>query len=163
MRYLVTALRHPRDYQWAALRPWQRHSLVLAAGGGVYVLYGLSYFLIPLTTERASGISLALSVGPIHAWATIWIVVGLLALASTRWPPASKTWGYSAMTGLAAWWGSVYLLSIPLGGPRTGLTGTLVWWLVGFLWWGISGLTNPDDVPRTALHQPGDSTHTQEV
>lgn len=159
---MLAAMRHPRDYEWATLRPWQRHSMVLAVAGGVYVLVGASYLLIDLTPDRAASLQLALAIAPIQAWASTWIVVGILALVSTRWPPASKTWGYSAMTGLAAWWGAVYLLSIPLGGPVTAVTGTLVWWLVGFLWWGISGLLNPDDIPRTVLDPATGATPTPE-
>lgn len=150
MRSLIAALKQPDSYDWRHLRPWQRHSLVLAVAGVVYVSLGCVYLTIPLTPDRAESLKLALAIMPMKAWACAWIVVGLLALTSTRWPPASKTWGYSALTGLAAAWGSAYLLGVLLLGvpAAMGAAGALVWFLVAFLWWAISGLMNPDDVPK---------------
>ena len=134
--------------EWLQLRPWQRHSLVLAVAGIVYTIIGVVYLTIPLTADRASALQLALLL-PIQLWGVIWIVTGCLAFASTRWPPQSTTWGYSALAGLAALWGSSYLFGmLLLGTPHTALTGALVWYLVAFLWWAISGLMNPDDVPK---------------
>lgn len=132
---------------WLALRPWRRHSLVVGIGGMVYVLYGLTFFIPPVTEGRASALRLAFYLPP-AVWGVVWTLVGLLAIASTRWPPASETWGYTTMTGLSALWGLFYAFGIPLGAPVAGLTGFLVWVLVAFLWWGIAGLRNPDDVPK---------------
>ena len=124
---------------WLQLRPWQRHSLVLAFAGLVYISYGL----ILLLAHHDGGRPLLLNR---PAWATIWMAVGGLALASTRWPPQSKTWGYAALSGLAAAWASIYALGVLLlHQPPAALNGCLVWALVAFLWWAISGLTNPDD------------------
>jgi hypothetical protein len=80
-------------------------------------------------------------------WGTIWIVTGGLAVISTRWPPQSKTWGYTALSGLAAAWASGYLFGVVfLDVPTAALQGAIVWYLVAFMWWAISGLTNPGDV-----------------
>lgn len=134
--------------EWMQLRPWQRHSLVLAVAGFVYVCVGMTYLIVPLTADRTANLALALIV-PIQWWGVLWVAVGVLSFASTRWPPQSKTWGYTTLAGLAGAWGSVYLLSVVfLHAPHVGLTGALVWYLVAFLWWGISGLINPDDVPK---------------
>ena len=147
MRYLITALRHPHDYEWAHLRPFQRHSLVLGVAGGVYIAVGLVYILTAPTDGRLSGLRLAVSIAPMDAWGVLWIVVGQLALISARWPPASRTWGYTVLTGLAACWSSMYLLgAFLLGAPGSGISGALVWALVAFLWWAIAGLVNPDDL-----------------
>lgn len=148
MKHLISALRHPRDYQWRALRPWMRHSLVLAVAGTVYVLVGVSYIAAEANASRESALRLALDWMPLPAWGCIWILVGLLAILSSRWPPASETWGYTAMTGLAAGWASFYLLGIPLGSDAQNFSGVLVWGLVAFMWWAISGLVNPEPVVR---------------
>lgn len=140
---------HPQPRTWWGLRPWQRHSLVLAVAGVVYIAVGLTYLATPLTENRASSLELALVFFPLTVWGVVWIGVGLLALASTRWPPASSTWGYTALAAMAGGWGATYLLTIVfLGGPSSGFSGALVWFLVAFMWWAISGLMNPDDVPR---------------
>lgn len=125
-----------------ALRAWQRHSLVLAVAGTVYVLVGASYILSEASPARESSLRVA-SWLPFDAWGVVWIIVGLLAILSSRWPPASETWGYTAMTGLAAAWSAFYGFGILLGAPAQGISGVLVWGLVAFMWWAISGLVNP--------------------
>jgi hypothetical protein len=142
---------YARGRLWLGLRPWQRHSLVLAVAGVVYIAIGVVYLAIGLTPDRAIGLRLALRCtgDSIIPWAIVWIVIGTLAITSTRWPPASKTWGYAALTAMAAMWGSIYGLGILiLHTPLAGLSGAFVWYLVAFLWWAISGLMNPDDFPR---------------
>ena len=139
MKYFVRALRHPRDYQWLELRPFQRHSLVLAVAGGVYVIYGIVLANTEPTADRVASLKLALTVAPLDIWGGTWALVGILALISARWPPASKTWGYSAMTAMATCWGAFF-------GIAGNYPGLLVWWLVAFMWWAIAGLVNPDDV-----------------
>lgn len=137
---------------WRGLRPWRRHSYVLTVAGFVYLLIGLVYILVPFPPDRTTGISLALAWMPLPGWGVVWSLVGCLALASTRWPQFNETWGYTALTALSALWAFIYLLSIIfLGAPFLGLTAVLVWSLMGFLWWAISGLRNPDDVPKTIL------------
>lgn len=147
MKYLASALRHPRDYRWWALRPFQRHSLVLAVAGLVYIAFGSVLVGTVPSADRVSGLRLALAVAPLSVWGVLWIVAGCLAVVSARWPPASKTWGYSAMSGLAFCWAAMYLMGIVLlDAPISGASGALVWSLVGFLWWAIAGLMNPDDL-----------------
>lgn len=125
------------------LRDWQRHSLVLAVAGTVYVLIGASYILAPAEGSRASALRVAQAWLPFWAWGCVWIVVGLLAILSSRWPPASETWGYTTMTALATAWAAFYAAGIVLGAPTQGASGVLVWSLVAFMWWAISGLVNP--------------------
>lgn len=133
-------------HRLVTLRPWQRHSQVLAVAGAVYVTYGVVALLIagpPSTNARALADLL-----PQWFWGIIWVLVGGLALVSTRWPPSSKTWGYTALAGLAALWSAVYLTS-PLLGAEWGrnVGGVLVWGLVAYLWFAVAGLVNPDDLP----------------
>jgi hypothetical protein len=126
-----------------ALRAWQRHSLVLAVAGTVYILVGASYILSDAIPSRESSLRVALAWMPFEAWGFVWILVGCLAILSSRWPPASETWGYTTMTALAAAWAAFYLFGILLGAPAQGFSGVLVWGLVAFMWWAISGLVNP--------------------
>jgi hypothetical protein len=126
-----------------ALRGWQRHSLVLAVAGTVYALVGISYILSDANAARESSLRIALAWMPFDAWGCVWILVGMLAILSSRWPPASETWGYTTMTGLSAAWSAFYLFGIFLGAPPQGFSGVLVWGLMAFLWWAISGLVNP--------------------
>lgn len=131
------------------LRPWRRHSFVLAVAGVVYISYGSALAAVPPGDARVVSFRVAIELMPIRAWGIIWIVVGLLAVASSRWPPQSETWGYAAMSGLAAFWSAVIGLGVLLmDTPSQGITGSLVWALMAFMWWAISGLVNPDDIQR---------------
>ena len=130
------------------LRPWQRHSLVLAVAGTVYILVGISYVISDPTPSREASLAVAIAWWPLPVWGCIWIIVGALAILSSRWPPASETWGYTTMTGLAAGWAGFYLAGVLGGAPMQGISGVLVWGLVAFMWWAISGLVNPGAAPR---------------
>lgn len=128
------------------LRPWRRHSLVLAVGGAVYLLIGLSYIVTPTTSTRATALEVPLSIAGLDVWGALWIVVGLLTFASTRWPPASETWGYTAMSSLSALWAAFYAAAMCLGAPLSTISAVLVWALFAFMWWAVSGLRNPEDL-----------------
>jgi hypothetical protein len=137
--------RHP----WLHLRPWERHSLVLAVAGLVYIGYGILQIILPVTDSRREGLQLLTNIAPLSLWGVVWIFTGCLALLSTRWPPQSKTWGYTALSGVAAGWASGYLFGVIfLDVSVTVLTGAMVWYLVAFLWFAISGLLNPGDAPK---------------
>lgn len=144
MRALIDAIRHPHSHPWG-LRPWKRHSFVLLVAGAVYVGLGLTYFITEPSSTRAASLEVAVSIAPLSAWGIAWIGAGILALISSRWPPASETWGYSALSGLAAWWASCYAVGVVVGeAPAQSASGAFVWALVAFLWWAIAGLWNPD-------------------
>lgn len=143
MKDLITAIKHPHAVVWMALRPWRRHSLVLTVGGLVYALVGWTYIITPPTPSRESSLRIPLTFAPIELWGIVWLLVGLLAVASSRWPPASEKWGYTLLSGLGALWASFYVGGVALGGPFQSLSGALVWALVAFVWWAISGLDNP--------------------
>lgn len=143
MIHLIAAALHPHDYKWG-LRPWRRHSLVVLVAGFAYIAIGVTYMLTEPVASRESALALALNIMPLAAWGIVWIAVGLLAVISARWPPASETWGYSTLSGLASWWSACYGLGVVLGTPNQSVSGALLWGLVAFLWWAIAGLWNPD-------------------
>lgn len=155
MRQLIAAAMHPHDYKWG-LRPWSRHSLVVLVGGLAYVAMGVTYITTVPVPSRESSLYIALNLMPLSVWGAVWIAVGVLAIISARWPPASETWGYSTLTGLAAWWSVVYILGVLFGAANQSLSGSVIWGLVAFLWWGIAGLVNPepDDRPSPTDRAP---------
>lgn len=158
MRQLIAAALHPHDYKWG-LRPWRRHSAAVLAAGCVYIAIGITYMLSTPTESRTSSLVLALEVMPLRGWGVVWIVAGTLAVISARWPPASETWGYSALSGLTSLWASFYVLGVlVMDAPMQSLTAGLMWGLIAFLWWIIAGLRNPDTAlvidTRTPLAPP---------
>lgn len=138
----------PRS-EWLRLRPWRRHSVVVGIGGIIYSLYGIAFIAVPITADRASTFRIALHLIPNpDIWGAIWVLVGALAVTSTRWPPASETWGYTTLSALATLWSFFYGTGVLAGAPAAGINGCLVWFLVAALWWGIAGLQNPDSIPK---------------
>ena len=146
MKALIRAALNPSEHAWFKLRPWQRHSLVLAVSGATYFAIGLSYILSQVSPSRKDGLWVLLSLAPMTFWGSIWIFVGALVVVSSRWPPASKTWGYAALSGLSSGWAAAYAVGFVFGGPHATFSSVLVWGLVAFLWWSIAGLVNPDDM-----------------
>lgn len=132
------------------LRPWKRHSLVLMVLGVVYVLIGITYAFSPMPPDRMLSLKAALLIMPMAWWGTCFIAAGGLGILSSRWPPASETWGYVALSSLSALWASFYVWGVLVyGAPAYTLSAALLWAGVAFLWWAISGLVNPTERSRT--------------
>lgn len=132
---------------YVGVRPWTRHSLVLLIAGMVYILIGFVYVKTPDGGPTWEALAFAREWFDLDQWAFLWIVVGGLAVISARWPPVAETWGYMALTALAAGWGSFYFLEVIFGDSTIGTAGVgLVWYLVAFLWWAISGLISPQKI-----------------
>lgn len=148
MNQLRAALMAQKD-RWHGLRPWRRHSLVLLVSGVIYILIGGGYAFTEPTPAREEALHYALNWtdGSFVVWGIVWAIAGLLAIVSARWPPISETWGYTVMTGLAAGWAAFYAMGWIFGdAPRSILTQTLIFGLLAFMWWAISGLTNPTEI-----------------
>lgn len=134
------------QHPWLGVRPWRRHSTVLVVAGFVYIVIGFIYAITPPSPERLQSLWFADQWWPLQIWGYIFMVTGLLAIVSSRWPPISKTWGYTVMTGLSGAWSAFYFVGVLFGGsPIQNLSGSGIWGLVAFLWWAISGLSNPGD------------------
>jgi len=156
VKKLIVAAMHPASYRWG-LRPWKRHSLVLLVAGAVYVGMGVAYAATAATASRESALVLAINLMSLSSWGIVWIVVGALAVFSSRWPPASETWGYALLSALSTWWSTCYVYGVATGAENQSITGGLLWGLVAFLWWAIAGLMNPD--PDLVLLHEDDARH----
>lgn len=133
--------------RFIGLRPWTRHSLVLLVAGMVYVCIGIVYVGTPPGGPTWEALVVARDWFSLDQWAFLWIVVGVLSMVSSKWPPVAEKWGYMALTGLAAGWGAFYVLGVIFGPNTLGSAAVgLVWWLIGFMWWAISGLISPEQI-----------------
>ena len=140
-------VRHP----WRGVRKFERHSLVLAVAGTIYILIGISYLVSDPTPQRVAALHYALYVLPYNQWGWVFIVVGVLACVSSRWPPVSDTWGYQALTGQSVAWSAFYLFGVIFyDSSSSNYSAALLWGMLGFMWWAISGLVNPNNVVRIA-------------
>lgn len=138
------------------LRPWKRHGLILTVAGCIYALVGVSYILAGPNANRSIALEVLLRIAPLDFWGGVFIFAGVLSMISSRWPPFTETWGYMVLTGVSLGWGSAYLMGIVFYvSPWTNINGFFTWGLLGFLWWAISGLLNPDKTTVTNTHGPG--------
>jgi len=131
-------------HPWRGLREWKRHSIVLMVAGLVYIVLGVSYAFVHLQPAQRRGLHLALEWFPIQAWGGTFVFAGLLSILSSRWPPISETWGYTVLTGLSCGWAAIYAAGlIFFNTDAVNIRAVMSFGLLGFLWWGISGLDNP--------------------
>jgi hypothetical protein len=130
-----------RVKKWFSFRPWERHSLVLMVGGFVYIFVGLAFInATHLTATRELSMAVALRHAPLSTWGFIFAASGVLAIVSAKWPGFSDRWGYMILTGLSSGWAGMYLFNyIFYFTDKTTLTYGLLWGLMAFLWWAISG------------------------
>lgn len=139
------ALGDPLDHNWMGIRPLRTHSMVLIVAGLVYIAIGITYLTATPTPVRLESLQYALLWMDYNHWGYAWMVVGILSIISSRWPPISETWGYTALTGQAAAWSLFYIAGVLFGGaPNTNISATLTWGLIAFMWWAISRLVNPE-------------------
>jgi hypothetical protein len=145
-------------HAWKGVRPFKRHSLVLAVAGLVFIAIGGSYLFAEPTNSRVIALSVAIAWLPLEGWGVVFVFSGILAIISSRWPPISETWGYTVLTGLSAAWAAFYAMGVIFdNSPAANLSGTLSWGLIAFMWWAISGLTNPDPRPEVVYERDHDS------
>jgi len=127
------------------MRPIRTHSVVLVVAGLVYIAIGITYLTAEPTTDRLLALKYALNWLDYNDWGWVWILVGALSIVSSRWPPVSETWGYTVLTGQSAAWSLFYVTGVLFGNaPVSGVSGVLAWGLIGFMWWSISRLVNPE-------------------
>lgn len=131
-------------HPWRGIRPWKRHSLVLLVAGAVYIAIGGGFIFPEPTPQRLIALQIALDWWSLNVWGYIFVFAGILSIISSRWPPVSEKWGYAVLTGLSSGWGAFYAAGVIFGDSSvSNLNGALSWGLLGFMWWAISGLTNP--------------------
>ncbi len=138
-------------HPWRGMRKFERHGLVLFVAGIIYVLIGFAYLVAEPTPARLASLEYALNILDYNHWGYVFMVIGVLSVISSRWPPVSETWGYQALTGQSVAWSGFYLVSIVFGhSPWANITAALLWGVLGFMWWAISGLVNPRHLHRLA-------------
>lgn len=142
-----------REKFWG-LRPWKRHSTILMAAGVIYALIGWVYAFGPPSPPRDHALLILTQLAPVQVWGILFLASGVATMISSRWPPMSEAWGYMVLAGLSAAWCATYLLGLVFYNSPANLSGGILWGLLAFMWWAISGLLNPD---RTAVITGGGS------
>lgn len=132
------------------LRPWKRHSTILMVVGFLFVLIGIGYIASTPTEGRTASLRVILQIAPIQFWGTLFVLAGLMSMLSSKWPPMTETWGYMVLTGVSSGWAVTYLLGWAFfHSSVTNLGQAVVWSILAFMWWAISGLPNPEKIVVT--------------
>jgi hypothetical protein len=127
------------------LRPWKRHSTILAVVGFMFILAGFQYIFTSNTPGRERSLFVLLQIAPIQVWGGLLIIAGILAMLSTKWPPGAETWGYMVLTGLSSGWSATYLFGVIFfDAPVAAIGQSIIWAALAFMWWAISGFPNPE-------------------
>jgi hypothetical protein len=136
--------------RWWGLRPWKRHSTILMVVGFLYALVGFQYIVSGSTPSRERALAVLLQFAPIQFWGAVFIFAGALSMVSSRWPPITETWGYMVLTGVSTGWSATNLTGILFfHSSVANVTQVILWGCLGFIWWAISGLLNPDKTAVT--------------
>jgi hypothetical protein len=123
--------------------------MLLIVVGFLFVLAGVQYIITGPSRIRDVALATVLQIAPVYFWGGLFIVAGLLAIVSSKWPPKSEKWGYMVLTGLSSGWSATYLTSILFfNAPWANVGQVIIWAVLGFLWWGISGFPNPEPPPK---------------
>lgn len=129
----------PMSLGWNTFKPWDRHGLILMVAGIINVLIGAAFVSSP--TARLGDISINIFPGNTVYYG--FIIAGAIAVMSARWPSKPRTLGYTALTGWTSSTGCVYIWGGFEEQNASFLATGLIWILMAFLWWAISGLISP--------------------
>lgn len=128
-----------------------RRGALLTLKGLIAALYGYGQLVAPLHDRR--GLCLLLKGAPLEAWATAWIVAGLIALVCA-WLPPRRDWpGFVAVWAITAPWSMSYLVAWwPLGEYPRGWVAALIFGAFGGVCLVAIGWDEP---PRRRTELPG--------
>lgn len=138
---------------------WTRHSLVLVGAGLVYIGIGVAFILAPGYVGKDPSLHSALRLLSLDTWGVVYIVIGSLAFTCAFFPLGKKVWGYMVLTALSSAWAFLYVMSTFLNNaPKITLLSGLLWLLLAFIWWAVSGLISPEHVEKLVIN--GDPNRT---
>ena len=134
---------------WRDLKPWDRHALTLIVAGVTYIFIGITMVVRPWSGIREETLELALSVMPHSGWGVWFIVIGAFTVMSSRWPSIPKSLGYSVLTGWSVLWAGFNIIGGASNGTAAYLATGIMWVMVSFLWWVVSGFVSPPRVRKS--------------
>lgn len=130
-----------------------RRGSILCLKGTITLLYGYGQLIQPIPDKR--GLRLLLHAMPLHAWAILWMVAGVVALICALlgegrdWPGFTAVWLISvpwALTYLVSWW--------PLGDNPRGWITACIFGAFGLVCLTVVGWPEP---PGRAARTRGDA------
>lgn len=134
---------------------WTRHSLILMIAGLMYAAIGYAFIVSPGYVGKDPSLKSALRLMTLDQWGLVYICCGVLAMISAFSSIGKKVWGYMVLTAISAAWAFLYVMSVVSGGaPKLTLLSSLLWLMLAFIWWAVSGLLSPEHVKKLMLRDP---------
>lgn len=137
-------------------RGWTRHSLILIFAGIMYIGIGIAFLNTPAIYAKDPSLKIALAWFSLDGWGWIYICCGSATMLSSLWPMGSEKWGYTVLSSLSSAWSVFYLFAVIFvkGVPKLVLIQSLLWGILAFLWWAISGLISPEAAKQVIPNGP---------
>lgn len=114
----------------------------------VYLVLGISFFVLPGSASRADALHWLTQFLPIQPFACVWIAAALVGAVSALLPRPSDWRGFAALTLAPALWGFLFLIGVLLGAPPLGAISTLIYWLLAAIVIVTSDMQGPRDRDR---------------
>lgn len=123
--------------------------MVLVMAGLIYVGLGYSFITAPGYVGKDPSLHSALRLLSMDGWGIVYMACGALAAISAFSPIGKKAWGYMILTANSSVWAFLYILSVFTGGaPKLTFLSSLIWLLLAFIWWAVSGLLSPEHIQK---------------
>jgi ABC-type transport system involved in multi-copper enzyme maturation permease subunit len=116
-----------------------RRGAVLVLLGAIYTLIGIGYITTPLTEAAADQLHFALTIASSYVWGYLFLITGIVAVISSRWPPGKTTWGYGFLAATSLWWAGQYFIGMVIVHARGSYRGVLSWLALSVMILIISG------------------------
>lgn len=138
------------------IRGWTRHSLILIFAGIMYIGIGVAFLNTPKIYAKDPSLKIALQWLTFDQWGWVYISCGLASMLSSLWPIGSEKWGYTVLSALSSAWSAFYLLAVIFvkGVPKLVLIQALLWGILAFIWWAVSGLISPQGLKTVVPSGP---------
>jgi len=125
-----------------------RRGAILLSYGSVWALYGYGQLISPQPDQR--GLTLALQMLPLDAWACLFIAAGLVAVVAA-WVPQGVDWfGFVALVLIVLPWMTSYLASWILGDFPRGWVAAAVWAVIAVPVLVVAGWREPPRMKRVS-------------
>lgn len=117
--------------------------------GLIYIGIGYGFISAPGYVGKDPSLHSALRLMSMDSWGIVHIVCGVLASVAAFSPIGRKAWGYMILTAISSVWAALYTVSVFTGGaPRLTFLSSLIWLLLAFIWWAVSGLLSPEHIQK---------------
>ena len=112
----------------------------------VYLVLGISFFVLPGSASRADALQWLTQFLPIQPFACLWVAAALVGFVSAFLCRPDDWRGFAALTLAPAAWGCLFLIGVVLfGAPLLGIVTTFVYWLLAAIVMVASDMQGPKD------------------